>query len=147
MMTQRIGPTNPFVEFPADAIEQSIPDRFAQQVRLHGGRLAVKDGVRALTYDALDLASNRVAHRILAERGIAEEPVALLLGHGAGVAVGILGALKAGNFFVPLDPAYPEARTRYMLEDSTASVLVTDGEHATVARRLASRAVAVIDID
>jgi non-ribosomal peptide synthetase component F len=51
----------------------------------------------------------------------------------------MLGVLKAGKFYVPLDPFYPRARIEYMLEDSQASVLVTNDGNLALARELANR--------
>ena len=65
----RVGPTNPFIEFKKEEIEQSIPARFEQQVPRYPDRLAVKTRNHALTYNALNRAANRVAHAILAKRG------------------------------------------------------------------------------
>ena len=113
-------PTRTFIEFRKEEVEQSIPDRFEEQVRRYPDRLAVKSRVQALSYGELNKAANRVARDILARRGKGEEPIALLFEQGAPAIIAILGILKAGKFFVPLDPSYPRARTGYMLEDSHA---------------------------
>ena len=67
-------PTGTFVEFSRDEIEQSIPDRFEQQVRRYPNRLAVKTKKEELTYDELNRAANQVAHAILAKTGRAQSP-------------------------------------------------------------------------
>ena len=54
-------PTGTFIEFESNEIEQSIPDRFEQQVRRYPHRLAVKTTNHKLTYEELDQAANRVA--------------------------------------------------------------------------------------
>jgi non-ribosomal peptide synthetase component F len=79
-------------------------------VREHGGRRAVKAKDRSLTYHELNQAANRVAQAILRLRGERPEPVAILLEHGVPMIVAILGVLKAGKFYVPLDSLYPSAR-------------------------------------
>ena len=61
-------PTDNFIEFNREEIEQSIPDRFEEQVRRHPDRLAVKANSEQLTYDELNKAANRVAQAILAPR-------------------------------------------------------------------------------
>src|SRR3972149_1634976 len=98
----RVGPPNPFIEFKKEEIEQSIPDRFEQQVQKHSDRIAVRAKCHELNYDALNKTANRVARAILSQRGEGEEPIALLLEKGAPVIAAILGVLKADKMYVPL---------------------------------------------
>src|SRR5919108_141315 len=111
----RIGPTNAFVEFKREETEQSISERFEQQVTKYPAKIAIKTTNGALTYDELNKAANRVARAILAERGERGEPVALLLGYDTRMIVGVLGVLKAGKICVPLDLSYHDARAPYVL--------------------------------
>ena len=103
-------PTGKFIEFKKEEIEQSIPDRFEQMVRMYPDRLAVKARSHQLTYDELNKAANRVAHGILAQRREGNEPIVLLFQHDAPVITAILGVLKAGKIYVPLDPSYPHSQ-------------------------------------
>ena len=117
-----VHPTGAFTLLgPAD-LEQSIPDRFAQQAHRHAGRLAITNGADRLTYGDLDLASNGLAHAILERQGPGPEPVAVLFAHSGASLAAIFGVLKAGKFYVPLDPAAPRARLAYMLNDSHSRV-------------------------
>ena len=129
-------PSGAFVEFPIEDIEASIPERFEKIVRLYPDRLAVKMGDRALTYDELNKAANRIACAILALRGEDEEPIGLLFNKGANLVMVILGTLKAGKHYVLLDSSLPAARSSFILEHSQASLLVTDNEHLSLARGL-----------
>jgi non-ribosomal peptide synthetase component F len=86
-------------------VETSIPARFEKIVRMYPERLAVKDGDRSLTYDQLNRAANRIAHAVLAERGASSEPIPLLFEHGIDTLPAILGVLKAGKFYLGLDPS------------------------------------------
>ena len=126
-------PTGTFVEFNKEEIEQSIADRFEEQVRRYPDRLAVKTEKEELTYEELNNAANRVARAILAQRGVGEEPVALLFEHGAPMFAALLGVLKAGKFYVPLDPSYPRARVSYILQDSRADLIVTNHRNLSLA--------------
>ena len=72
-------PTGTFVEFKKEEIEQSIPDRFEEQVRRYPERLAVKTRKEELTYDELNIAANRVAHTMLDQGVAGNERVAFLL--------------------------------------------------------------------
>ena len=129
-------PTGTFVEFNKEEIEQSIPDRFERMVQKYPDRLAVKTEHHELTYDMLNQAANRVARAIL-QRGEGNEPIALLLEHGASAVAAILGILKAGKIYVPLDTAYPQTRISYMLEDSQSAVIVTNNRNFSLALDLA----------
>src|SRR5439155_3996037 len=115
-----------FVEFQREEIEQSIPQRFEQQVQRYPDRIAVETRTHQLTYAALNRLANRIAHAILSQRRRENEPVALLLDQGASAIAAVFGVLKAGKIYVPLDPSYPFARIAYMLEDSQAPIVVTN---------------------
>ncbi len=140
-------PSGEFVQFERGEIEQSIPERFEQQVRKHPDRLAVKTQTGELTYDVLNENVNRVANAILERCGEGSEPIALLFEHGAPVITAILGVLKAGKFYVPLDPSYPRARSTQILEDSQARLVLTNNRNRWAARDLAKDAVQLINID
>ena len=71
-------PTGKFVKFTKQEIEQSISDRFEQQVAKFPDRVAVNSRNFTLTYDALNRTANRIARAILTRRSSQEEPVALL---------------------------------------------------------------------
>ncbi len=79
-----------------------------------------------LTYTELDRAANRVARAILARRGSANEPIVLLLEAGITAIIAILGVLKAGKAYVPLETSDPPARLGFMLTDSEASMVVSE---------------------
>jgi len=117
-----LHPTGKFIPFQPEHLDNSIPDRFEEQVRLYPARPAVKTDSQQLTYGELNRAANHVALAVFDEPG----SVALLLEHGAPMIVGLLGVLKAGKISVPMDPRYPSRTLTHMLEDSRASVLVTD---------------------
>ena len=140
-------PTGTFIEFKKEEIEQSIPDRFEAQVRRNPDHLALKARDHAMTYDELNRAANRVAHGILAQRGTEEEPIALLFEQGPQAIVGILGVLKAGKIYVPLDPSYPRARNSYVVEDSQAGLILTNDRNLALARELAQHRCRLLSIE
>lgn len=133
-----------FREFRREAIEQSIQARFQQQVAERPEALAVVTRERSLTYDALNRTTNRLAAAILDHLGSREEPVALLLDQGVDAVIAILAVLKAGKFFLPLDPRHPQARLTGVLDDAGARLLVTEAKHAAFASRLANGQRAVL---
>ena len=133
--------------FPREALEWSIPARFEEQVALGPERLAVKSGEDALTYGALDRHAGGIAGSILAAIGADAEPVVLLVEQGALLVAAILGALKAGKIYVPLDPSFPAALLASQIDDSGARLVLTSARSAPLARSLAgtSRRVLLVD--
>ncbi|OKH83601.1 hypothetical protein EB75_07685, partial [Mycobacterium sp. ST-F2] len=103
----------------------SIPALFAHQVRRVPDAVALSGDGRALTYRELDQASNRMA-QLLAERGAGPgRRVAVMLPRSAEAIVTILGVLKTGAAYLPIDPALPASRIAFMLGDSAPFAAVT----------------------
>jgi amino acid adenylation domain-containing protein len=146
MPDQSARPTNLFVPFEKQDVEQSIPQRFEEQAVIHPHRLAIKADDGEFTYAALNQAANRVAWAILDRRGERAETVALILEQGALSIAALLGVLKAGKTYVPLDPSYPRARISYMLQDSQAELIVTDSKHLVLAGELAEASCSVMNV-
>jgi amino acid adenylation domain-containing protein len=142
-----VTPTNDFAPFLAEDIEQSVPARFEQQVAKYPNRLAVQTRTCRFTYAQLNEAANSIAHAILDQLGEGEEPVAILLDQDATAIAAIMGVLKAGKIYVPIDPLFPRARLAYMMEDAGASLIVTSSRHLALTEELASREVPVINVD
>ena len=140
-------PSRSFIQFTPEELEQSIPERFAQQVRRDPDRLAVKTKHQSLTYQALHRTANRLAHAILAQRGEGEEPIALLFDQDAALIAATLGVLEAGKFYVPLDPSHPRAGIGHMLENSQAKLIVCDTKTSALADTLAQNACQVLNVD
>ena len=124
-----VHPTGRFVTFESAAIVRSISERFEQMVALHPGRIAVSTTGQVLTYDELNQRANRVARALLARRGEVNEPIALFIEDRACMIAAILGVLKAGKIYVPVDPSDPQARIAFMLEDSRAALILSDGDN------------------
>ncbi len=98
---------------------------FEAQVRRTPDAPAVRFADRELSYDALNSRANRLAH-YLRTLGVGPEVrVGICLERSPDMVVGMLGVLKAGAAYVPLDPAYPPQRLAFMLQDAHASVLLT----------------------
>jgi amino acid adenylation domain-containing protein len=140
-------PTGSFVWFPAEALDGSLNRRFEEQVRHDAGRLAVTTRRGALTYGELNALANRIAHAIIRHTGAREDPIALLFDHDALAIAAMLGVLKAGKLYVPLDPWYPRQRLEEILRDSTSRLLLTEGRHAAHLCALAGDAVHVLDVE
>lgn len=94
--------------------------------RRHPDEIAVQMADEpAMSYRELDERSNRLA-RILRSRGVtADSVVAICLTRCVDMIVALLGVLKAGGAYLPLDPEYPPDRLEFMLKDSHASIVIT----------------------
>jgi amino acid adenylation domain-containing protein len=140
-------PSGTFVEFPKEEIEQSIVGRFEKIVRQYPNRLAVKDGDRSLTYEDLNISANKIAHRILGRYGEGNRPVAILMDHGADVLAAILGVLKVGKIYVPLDPTYPAERLIYLLTDAKPEIVITENESYALAYEVVGHSERIMKLD
>jgi amino acid adenylation domain-containing protein len=140
-------PRGTFVEFDEGEIEQSIPARFESIVRRYPDRIAIKMNDEALTYGALNKASNRIARTVRGQLGQTNEPVALLIEQGASLITAIIGVLKAGKIYVPLDPAFPRARIVSMLEDAKVRLVVTNQKYLALTEGLVANDTQLLNID
>jgi amino acid adenylation domain-containing protein len=140
----QIRPPNPFTPFEKEHVEQSIPQRFEQQVRAHGAGLAIHADHGSASFAGLNRMANALAHRILSRRGAGAEPIALLFDHGTEVVASILGVLKTGKFYVVLDASYPRERLRYLLADSGAKLIVADSNNLELARELSDEETGIV---
>ena len=129
-------PSGTFVEFPIEDVETSIPARFEKIVRMYGDRLAAKVGKKSLTYDELNRHANRIARTILEKRGFGSEPIALFFENSIELVAAIFGVLKAGKFYVVLDPSFPFERLQFLLKDSGAKLVVTDQPNRDIALKV-----------
>lgn len=105
----------------------SFIELFEARVEATPDALAVVDGREKLSYRELNQRANRLA-RQLSEAGVkADTVVGLLAERGAGLLTAILGVFKAGGAYLPLDPRYPAARQRQILEQSRIPLALVEG--------------------
>jgi amino acid adenylation domain-containing protein len=110
-------------DYPAD---KCVHELFEAQVERALDAVAVIYEDKELTYRELNRRANQLAH-YLKKLGVGPEVlVAMLIERSPEMFVGLLGVLKAGGVYLPLDPEYPEERLAFMLEDAQAAVLVTE---------------------
>lgn len=101
----------------------------------HPQRIAVHAGAEALSYQELDVRANRMAH-YLRECGVRRgDLIGLCLPREANLMVSLLAVLKCGAAYVPLDPAYPVDRLRFMIEDAQLRLVLSDRTHAALLPR------------
>lgn len=104
---------------------------FERQVEKSPQRVAIEFGDVSLTYQALNEQANRLAH-YLQKLGVgSEQRVAIAVERGPEMIIGLLGVLKAGGAYLPIDPAYPTERIAYQLEDGKVAVLLTQSHLAS----------------
>jgi amino acid adenylation domain-containing protein len=142
-----VRPNKPFTEFSKAAIEQSISARFEEQVRNYPHNIAIHSKNHLWTYSSLNQKANALAHTLQQRCPDASQRVALLLEHDAPAIAAILGVLKAGKTYVPLDPTYPQSRLTYILEDTQAIAILTNHKNLALARALTSGTLQLINID
>ena len=131
-------PSGAFVEFPIEDVEASIPARFEKIFRQHPDRIAVKTETGVVTYGELNAMANRFAKSLLQCTGSRAGLVALLLEKDVAQVAAMLGVLKAGKFFLILDPSFPKARLIAMLKGSWAKLVVTNQRNASLANEIAT---------
>ncbi|SGY83499.1 Non-ribosomal peptide synthetase, partial [Moritella viscosa] len=83
-------------------------------------------GDERLSYQALEHQANQLSHYLIEQGVSADMPVGVAFERGNTMLVAMLAVLKAGGAFLPLDPAYPNERLSFMLEDSGVDLLLTD---------------------
>ncbi len=150
-----VKPVNDFPEFKKEDIFQSIISRFEKKVAEYPDRVAVKVDDKILTYNFLNRTANRVAHKILNEvnprrEGRVGRTVALLFHQEINMIAALLGVLKSGNTYVPLDPNYPLERLVYMLKDSGCGLIVTNSNNLYLSFTLKNKVkhpISIVNID
>jgi amino acid adenylation domain-containing protein len=104
---------------------------FSAQVKRTPQATAVRFKDETLTYQALDQQANNLAH-YLQKQGVGPEiQVGICLDRSLDMLVSLLGVMKAGGIFVPLDPAYPRERLAFVLQDTQMPILITQSNVAS----------------
>nr|WP_242855918.1 amino acid adenylation domain-containing protein [Ruminiclostridium josui] len=103
---------------------------FEEQAQKTPDNIAICYGDEKLTYRVLNEKANQLA-RYLIKKGVNREAIiGLITTHSIESVIGILGILKAGAAYLPIDPEYPEDRIKYMLDDCKISIILTNGDMA-----------------
>ncbi|HLK97169.1 MAG TPA: condensation domain-containing protein, partial [Hymenobacter sp.] len=107
---------------------KTIVELFEQQVALTPQRTAIVFGESQVTYAELNARANQMA-RALHKRGVGSETlVGICQAHSPNTLVAILGILKAGAAYVPIDPDYPAERVAFMIRDAQIQVIISQRE-------------------
>ena len=106
--------------------ERSVLDYFQSLVLTQPDAVAVKDGARLMTYAELDMCANRVAHELRRQALKLEAPVAILQPASGEFLAGVLGVLKAGGTYFPVDVDIPTKRLEFLLSDSLSQLVLSN---------------------
>lgn len=121
------------VDFNATAADyprhKCLHQLFEEQVEKTPDAVAVAFEDQVLTYAELNIRANQLAHHLRSKGCGPEMPVGLCVERGLEMMVGLLGILKAGGTYVPIDPQYPE-EFAYMLDDARIALLLTQARLA-----------------
>ena len=146
----RVKPSNDFIPFCEKDIQISIPDRFEMIVQQYSQKVAIKTDTDEITYQNLDLLSNVIANQINTNDKLEDVyGIGLLFGHDVNMISSILGVLKTGNYYVPLDNEYPFSRLQFIIDDASVKHILTNNQYYKKALELSisSENISVINID
>ncbi|MEP0513941.1 amino acid adenylation domain-containing protein [Dokdonia sp.] len=116
-------------DYPKDEVLQEL---FEQQVVTFADSIAlVHDGQR-MTYDELNKKSNKIAHYLRSNGIVPNQVVGIMLERSMEMVVVLLGVVKSGAAYLPIDPSYPTRRIEFFLDDSKAPVLLTSEKLSSV---------------
>jgi amino acid adenylation domain-containing protein len=111
-----------------DSNDLCIHELFERRAESRPDAPAVTFGEITVTYRALNAMANRLARRLV-EHGVGPETlVGICVERSLDMIVGLLGVLKAGGAYLPLDPINPNERLAFMIEDAGPSLILTQGE-------------------
>ncbi|MCL4640087.1 MAG: amino acid adenylation domain-containing protein [Olivibacter sp.] len=109
--------------------EETLISLFRKQVLLHPEKLAVKFREKQLTYGELDERSNQLAHYLIKKGVKPGTYIPIWLNRSIDWLVAVMGVLKAGAAYVPIDATYPLKRALYVASDTDALLIITNSAH------------------
>jgi tyrocidine synthetase III len=105
----------------------TVLEQFERQAERRPDALAIKSGNITLTYRELNEKGNQIAHYLIHECGLKpQDKVALMVSRSEKVMTGIMGILKAGGVYIPIDVSSPKDRIEFCMEDSESHVVLTE---------------------
>ncbi|MBL6449331.1 amino acid adenylation domain-containing protein [Fulvivirga sp. 29W222] len=146
-VTNSVQVKKSFDPFEEEEINQTIHGRFSEIAGKYGHHIAICTEEDTISYKELDRLSHQLADGLVQDDQV---PAALLFDHGASMIVGMLGVLKAGRPYVPIDTSYPVDRIIEILDDSKADTIVTEHGNEALAQEVISqvgRSLRMISLD
>lgn len=139
------------IEFNRTAIdyadEHLIHRLFEKQVQKTPEACALVYAGQTMSYEQLNRRANRLAHHLMSLGVRPEHRVAICVERGFEMVIGLIGILKAGAAYVPLDPDYPAERLEYMFDDCTPVVLITQSSSLALLPEAEAKRIPVIVLD
>ena len=111
-------------------MDTTIAKLLSNQAELNPGKIAIKHNGRSITYHELEISSNQVAAYFIANHINGDDIVAVAMDRSIKLVVCLLGIIKAGAAYLPIDTNLPAERVNYMLRNSEAKILCTSAEHS-----------------
>lgn len=118
------------------AENQTFHGAFEAAVSQYGERIAIASPNTEYTYNELNVLSNKVAHQLLAKGLQKGEFVVMFMDRSLDTVISLLGIMKAGGVYVPIDPEHPDERNAYIIEDTRAAYILTKDEYHAKAKEL-----------
>jgi len=118
---------NTYADYPR---EHPLPYFLNKCAKEHADKVALKFHDRQLTYANLYESSNKLAKLLMDHEVKTGDVIGLALDRSPEMVISLLAILKSGAAYVPLDPEYPKERIEFMLEDSSAKVLLTSAKYS-----------------
>ncbi|GFN33044.1 non-ribosomal peptide synthetase [Paenibacillus xylaniclasticus] len=130
------------IPYPQD---RTLSELFEEQVERTPDHIAIVCEAEQLTYRELNTRANRMAHRLRSQGVLPESVIGIMVEPSISMIIGVLGVLKAGGAFLPIDPSYPMERVNYMLNNGNSQYLLTQQSLLSVAERVFNGHIEVID--
>jgi len=107
--------------------EQTIIDIFETKVALYPDNIAIAFKDREVSYSELNIQANKIGHHLIDNYNITKEMIVpIILDKSPLMIKSLLGVLKSGGAYLPIDSEYPKDRIIYMLQDTNAKLVITD---------------------
>ncbi len=127
-------------------IDECVHHRFERQVERTPDAIAVTSDGESLTYAELNGRANAVAERLISMGAGPDVLVALCMERSVGMLVGLLGILKAGAAYLPIDLRYPAERVAFILEDAGVPLLISQRSLEAPCRNIRRRFLFLDDV-
>ena len=114
----------------ADIYNLTLGELINEQAKKHPDKIAIKHNGRSITYHELDVSSNQVAAYLIANKITNNDIVAVAMDRSIKLVVCLLGIIKAGAAYLPIDPNLPADRVNFILNDCMSKTLCTSREYA-----------------
>lgn len=103
----------------------TVNELFEEQVKKTPNKVAIVFGEEEITYLELNNRANKVAKYLRENKVTANTSVGVMIERSIELIISLLGVIKAGAFYVPIDPEYPQERIEYIMNNSGANILLT----------------------